>query len=73
MKNIEKRKKWRILAGIAILGTLFACADHMLQDAGEQAPKSPKNQNEELTVSAAQQWFESNYAKKIILSGTMYG
>ena len=35
MKNIEKRKKWRILAGIAILGTLFACADHMLQDAGE--------------------------------------
>lgn len=62
MKNIEKSKKWRILAGIAILGTLFACADHMLQDAGEQAPKSPKNQNEELTVSAAQQWFESNYA-----------
>lgn len=61
MKNIEKSKKWRILAGIVILGMLFACADHMLQDTGEQTTKPPKNQNEELTASAAQQWFESNY------------
>lgn len=55
MKNIEKSKKWRILAGIVILGMLFACADHMLQDTGEQTTKPPKNQNEELTASAAQQ------------------
>lgn len=62
MKNIARCKKWRILAGMAILGMLFACADHMLQDAGDQTTKPPKNKNEELTASAAQEWFESNYA-----------
>ena len=62
MKNIARCKKWRILAGMAILGMLFACTDYMLQDAGDQTTKPPKNKNEELTASAAQEWFESNYA-----------
>ncbi len=62
MKNIARCKKWRILAGMAILGMLFACTDYMLQDAGNQTTKPPKNKNEELTASTAQEWFESNYA-----------
>lgn len=62
MKNIRKCKKWHILAYISVLGLLFACADHMLQEGGNPAARRSKHKNEELTISAARQWYESNYA-----------
>lgn len=61
MKNIGKCKKWRILAYISVLGMLFACADQMLLDNENPAVRQAKNKNQELTVSVAKQWFESNY------------
>lgn len=61
MKNIGKCRKWRILACISVLGVLFACTDYVLQDGESPTVKRSKHQNEELTISAAKQWFESNF------------
>lgn len=59
MKKIRFHKKWNILVYIGILGTLLACADHILQENGRS------NKNEELTISAAKMWFDSNYTPVI--------
>jgi hypothetical protein len=54
MKHIRKWKKWRTLICIGVLGTLLACTEQMLHD-----DNSP---TDELTVSVARQWYDSQYA-----------
>lgn len=61
MRNIGKCRKWHILACISALSVLFACTDYVLQEDGDLALRWSKHTNEELTISAAKQWFESNY------------
>ncbi len=54
MKHIEKWKKWRILIYIGVLGTLLACTEQMLHDGDTPT--------DELTVSVAREWYDSQYA-----------
>ncbi|WP_291529865.1 hypothetical protein [Bacteroides sp. UBA939] len=58
MKDIVKCKKWRILAYVSVLGMLFACVDQLRDDVN---PAAEQTKDSKLTVSAAKQWFESNY------------
>ncbi len=63
MKKKVFCKRWRIIVCISVLGMLFACTDYMLQSVGDS---EWSNGNEELTISAAEKWFEKSHTPVVL-------
>lgn len=64
MKKNFKQYRWYLIVLLCGFSLFFSCTNDLweYQDNSLHHVKKSKNKNEELTISAAQQWYEANFA-----------